>query len=189
MNYKLYIMITIPLSAAAAAAIFFEYGLSVQSVLFSAAAAVLAAIAIEDAMTKEIHDVLLWGLLLIAAAACLAGSFDGAVRWQQHIGIGGRIAGASCLSILMIIVNIVTRRLSGRDSFGSGDIILCIAAGFLLGVEKTLAAGALSFIAAGFFAAFILVSGRAKKDDSFALGPFLCAAFIFELICKSHILQ
>ena len=182
MNHKRYIIITTTLSAAAAAAIFFVYGPSVRSVIYSAAAAVLAAIAVEDALTKEIHDIFLWGLLLIAAADCFAAAFSGTGLWQHSAGPVERIAGAASLSVLMIVVNTVARHVSGRTGFGSGDVFLCIAAGSLLGLEKTLAAGAVSFIAAGLFAAVILISGRAKKDDSFALGPFLCMSFFIELV-------
>ena len=171
MDTKKLFVTTMILSAAAAAGIFFLYGITRQSVLFSVAAAVLIAIAIEDALTKEIHDVFLI-LLFVIGAVLPAENTDALVR---------HIAGVVALSMPLACVSCISKKILGTESIGAGDIILCGGAGLILGPEKVLIAGAEAFIAAGIYAAAILILGRARKDDTFALGPFLCAAFIVGL--------
>lgn len=171
MNNKRYFVITMTLSAAAAAGVFLLQGTAVRSAMNAAAAAVFTTIAAEDAMTKEIHDVLLaalyvTGLLLIANEP---GMFP------------AKTAGALCLSVPMAIVNGISKIFFETDSLGSGDIILCGAAGLILGWEDVLTAGAAAFIVSGVCAAVMLVTGKMKKDDTIPLGPFLCTSFVLFL--------
>ena len=172
MDTKKLFITTMILSAAAAAGIFSLYGITRQSVLFSVAAAVLIAIALEDALTKEIHDVFLI-LLFVIGAVLPAENTDALAR---------HIAGMISVSVPLACVSCISKRILGTESIGAGDIILCGGAGLILGSAKVLIAGAAAFIAAGIYAAAILILGRAKKDDTFALGPFLCVAFIVELL-------
>ena len=140
--------------------------------MFSVAAAVLIAIAVEDALTKEIHDVFLI-LLFVIGAVLPAENTDALAR---------HIAGMISVSVPLACVSCISKRILGTESIGAGDIILCGGAGLILGSAKVLIAGAAAFIAAGIYAAAILILGRAKKDDTFALGPFLCAAFIVGML-------
>ena len=168
MDTNKFFVTTMILSAAATAGIFSLYGITRQSVLFSVAAAVLIVIAIEDALTKEIHDVFL--ILLIVIGVALPAENTDALALH--------IAGMSALSMPLACVSYVSKRILGTESIGAGDIVLCGGAGLILGPEKVLIAGTAAFIAAGIYAAAILILGRVKKDDTFALGPFLCTAFI-----------
>jgi prepilin signal peptidase PulO-like enzyme (type II secretory pathway) len=194
MKKKQYVMIASIMSVAVAAGIFYTYGTCFKAALYTAAAVCLAVIAAEDAATRQIHDVLLLSVALLGAcdlaydmsffmdhASDAAGVIAKGAGSACVPAVAGRIAGAVSISVPMIIVNMISRRVTGNTSFGSGDVILCSVCGVLFGVDKTVSACALAFIGAGIYAAFLLLSGRADKRDVFAFGPFLCAGFIISV--------
>lgn len=184
------------LSAAAAAGIFYIYGAGIKGGIYALAAVCMIIIAAEDAMTRQIHDVLLLAIALLGFAdyyielysVCSVNSaicrdmLQGLRNVVILSGLPGRTAGAFCVSLPMMLTNIISRRLTGKDSFGSGDVILCAVCGLLLGAERTLLACAVAFISAGIYAAFLLFGRKASGQDVFAFGPFISIGFLFEMV-------
>ena len=160
------------LSAAAAAGIFYIYGAGIKGGIYALTAACLIIIAAEDAMTRQIHDV-----LLLAVAVLGAADYFAALPYMPD-----RAAGALCVSFPMMLINLITLKSMGKDSFGSGDVILCFVCGFLFGIRSTILACLTAFMCAGIYAAFLLICRKASGQDVFAFGPFISIGFLFEMV-------
>lgn len=193
-------------------------GVNLWSVIRFVSACFLVAIAVEDALTKEIHDVLLLGLalsgigtLLLSAIghdACvlscfISGGFDFsslagsglgvsstsgygsgsglfqfnliAPRWCL-IGGSARIVGALCVSLPMLAITLIW-----SGSFGSGDVLMCIGAGLILGPAHILSGVAIAMVMAGVLSSALLLFGILKRTDSIPFGPFLSIGFLIML--------
>lgn len=164
MESRRYMIWVIVLSAAAAAGIVCIYGMTMIAFLYMVSSLCLAAIAVEDAMTKEIHDILLGCLLVLGIAACF---IDGSVNGS--VGAGERVAGSLCVSVPMACMGAAM-----KNSLGMGDVFLCCFGGFLLGWERICIAVMGACIAAGIYGAVMLALGKKGLKDTFAFGPFLC---------------
>lgn len=133
-----------------------------------AALFILLAIAIEDAKTKMIHNILLYALILDGVMAItILGEPDPACG----------VLGAVCVSLPMALINVIS-----KGGIGAGDILICIGAGLLLGPEGMLAAGTVAGILAGAFGTILLIMGKAGKGDTIPLGPFLAIGIIFAIV-------
>jgi leader peptidase (prepilin peptidase)/N-methyltransferase len=88
-------------------------------------------------------------------------------RWPDAL--LGVLAGAAPLFLIDRITLLVLK----KDGFGYGDIKLMAMCGLFLGGRFTLYAFFFAFVTGGLYAAFLLFSGRAKKDSYLAFGPFL----------------
>ena len=66
-------------------------------------------------------------------------------------------------------------------SFGLGDVKFCLSAGPILGLAASMEAWLAGLHAAGAYGAVLLVFRRAKKEERFALGPFLIAGYLWML--------
>ena len=163
MNRKRYLMIVLLLSLAAAGGIIYYHGVTWKAALYTGASVCLVSVAVEDAATLKIHDVLSVYLMLFG----IAGVFI-----EPDIGIPERIAGSLCVAVPMAGFGGIL-----KGGFGGGDILLCVSAGFLLGWRGMLDACVIAFLVAGVYAAVLLVSKRARGNSSFAFGPFLCTGF------------
>ena len=160
------------LSAAAAEGIFYIYGAGIKGGIYALTAACLIIIAAEDAMTRQIHDVLLLAVAVLGAADYFAAFSD----------MPDRAAGALCVSLPMMLINLITLRSMEKNSFGSGDVILCFVCGFLFGIRSTLFACLTAFMCAGIYAAFLLIGRKASGQDVFAFGPFISMGFLLEMV-------
>ena len=160
MDNRKYMIWVIVLSVAAAAGIVYIYGMTLKALLYAIVSLCLVAIAVEDAMTCEIHDMLLGCLLVLGIASYFI---------ETDIGAADRIIGALCVSLPMFGLGTVM-----KNSLGIGDVFLCCFGGFLLGWEKICFAAMTACLAAGIYAAGMLIMKRKKLDESFAFGPFIC---------------
>ena len=66
-----------------------------------------------------------------------------------------------------------------REAIGYGDGLVMIALGILVGGKNCLASGMAALMMSGIFAVFLLLSGRAKKQDQIAFVPFLFMGAVF----------
>ncbi|WP_283245059.1 prepilin peptidase [Qiania dongpingensis] len=121
---------------------------------------VLTVTALIDADTMEIPDGC-W-IALAALAAVSVFTMDG-------VSIPSRIIGMICVSVPMLLVTLIV-----REAFGGGDIKLTAAAGLFLGWKLMLVSGAMAVFLGGGYGIFLLASGKKKRKDHFAFGPFLC---------------
>ena len=69
----------------------------------------------------------------------------------------------------------------GPGAFGLGDVKMIVLMGFVLGVPAVLVGVVLGTLAAGAFAAFLLISGRASRRDYIPHGPFLALGAVIGL--------
>ena len=96
---------------------------------------------------------------------------DGAaVLWDMALG-------AATPAVLMLWMDGIA-----PGSFGFGDIKFCLAAGPMLGLSGAMEAFIAALLAAGAYGAALLVFRRAKKEERFALGPFLIAGYLWMVI-------
>ena len=163
-----------------------------------AAAAILIAVSVEDIRTMEISDRHSAALLLLAAldmlievalsgvaagSAGVIGSGAGGADMKAEVVAmaADRAAGAFLISGAMLMMDLIA------DAFGEGDVLLCFAAGALLGWKGMLFATVLAMMMAGLFAAAALATGRLQRRSVFPFGPFLafgiCCSLAHETYC------
>ena len=144
------------------------------------ASIVLISIAAEDALTKHIHDLLLLALFLCGLAFFCASFFTSSLNLSSGKMLPATpmdcILGSVCVSVPMLIVSLIY-----RGSFGSGDILMCIGAGLMLGCEAMLRGTAIAMILAGALSALLLISNKLKPTDTIAFGPFLSVGFLIAM--------
>lgn len=133
---------------------------------------VLIGISIVDMRQRRIPDKLNAMLFLLGA---------GSGFLFEEISFVSRLGGAVAVSIPMLLVACIF-----RESIGGGDIKLTAAGGMLLGIWGNLFAVSSGLIFGGVYGAGLLLTKKARRKDSFALGPFLCvgiaAAFLMQQI-------
>ena len=139
-----------------------------------ALAFMLLTITLIDFDTQEIPDGLIIFGAISGAVWVVLGYisptlFPGSLTWLDAL--LGMVAGAAPL----FIFDRLTILILGKDGFGYGDYKLMAVVGIFLGWQVTLGAFFFAFIAGGIFAAFLMASGRAKRGEYMAFGPFLCA--------------
>jgi len=144
------------------------YGWSVLTVISFSAGCILLTVALIDADTQEIPDVLVIALSVIAVCSAV---------FTRDIPLLHRIVGIFAVSVPMLLINLIR-----KTSFGGGDIKLCASGGFLLGWQHMLTGGFLALLAGGAFGVFLLVSKKKERRDHFAFGPFLAAGMYVALL-------
>ena len=133
------------------------------AVPFSIAAAACIGCALSDAYTGYIFDaVTLPGLGIALLASAAAGVFNQCAA--------GALAAGGALGVLYV----VTR---GRG-LGMGDIKMACCIGAGLGAAGSLGAIAISFIAGGAYAAYLLIAKRGSRGDCMRFGPYLAFGFL-----------
>ena len=158
--------------------IVFVSGLSVIPLSFFAF--ILLCITLIDWEIQEIPDGLIIagtavGFLWVAAAFFAPNLLHSAPNW--HEALLGVLAGG----LPLLVLDRISLWLLKKDGFGYGDVKLMAMAGLFLGWQLIFAAFFFAFITAGCYAAFLLLSGRAKRGAYIAFGPFLCAGSLFAL--------
>ncbi len=109
----------------------------------------------------------LW--LVLVAAQCARGGEGGAAFFARGVVGGIAIAGIS------LVCAFVGDRLSGRESFGGGDVKLLFVMGLFAGLEGVLATLGIACALALMYCGARAVAKRPVRDFPFA--PFLTAAF------------
>jgi len=148
-------------------------GLTLSGVLLSFALWLLLLIAMIDARTQGIPDVLSLPFILLAAAyAFVVGPFTLAAP-------------------LALLVFFGVQWLFSRGAWvGSGDILLGIGIGFLLGdLASALLCLGLSYVIGALFASALLLRGKVTRKTHIPFGPFLAAATMLTLVLGNGMLQ
>jgi prepilin signal peptidase PulO-like enzyme (type II secretory pathway) len=132
----------------------------------------LLLIAIIDARTQTIHDALNFSFIVFSAAHAVA--------------IGQlQISGALFLALFFGAQWLVSR---GRW-VGSGDILLGVGIGFLLGGwEQSLLCLGLAYILGAMVASCLLLLKKASRKSHMPFGPFLAAAALLTIMFGDRIL-
>ena len=122
-------------------------------------AALLLCIALVDLRTRRIPNELVLALLAWAVVQLF---WLGQPAWGASA-VGLLVAGG----LFFLLVH------TGRGVVGSGDAKLMAAIGALLGYPTVLAGVLVGVLAGGLAAAFLLLTKRAGRSDTFAYGPYL----------------
>ncbi|MEE3362036.1 MAG: A24 family peptidase [Anaerovoracaceae bacterium] len=161
------------LCAAAAALSVAASGPGADAAVSCAAMCVLAYAAIVDIEIMEIPDGAHAALIVLAAFQMMTGS---------DISLLSRIAGALAVSLPMLAFDC-----AAFEAFGGGDIKLCAACGFFLGIDALLTGFFISVTAAGIFAAVMLAAGKMERRQYFAFGPFLAGGMSAAVLAGGRI--
>jgi len=150
-----------------------------SAIFLSLFAFILLTIALIDWDTQEIPDSLLLVALLAGVTWLVLGNFT---RIFPHapglIDAGmGMFAGA----IPLLAIDRLMLLLVKKDGFGYGDVKLMAVAGLFLGWRAVVMAFFFAFVTGGAFAIFLLVTGRARRGEYIAFGPFLAGGIIAAL--------
>ena len=138
-----------------------------QSFTAFAVCAILLCIALTDADTMEIPTALLIALVPFAV---------GAVWVWGEVPVLERGIGLFAISVPMFLL-----ALAVKGAFGEGDMILIAVCGFLLGWKCVLLAMFLAIMAGGGYAAALLFTGKGKRRQQIAFGPYLCVGIAVSL--------
>jgi len=87
-----------------------------------------------------------------------------------EVGLVSRAIGIFAVSVPLYVMALFI-----EGAFGGGDIKLMAACGAFLGWQLNLFALAFAVFTGGLYGASLLATGRAKRGEHFAFGPFLCA--------------
>lgn len=154
---------------------FIAKGFSLESVIIFAIASILIAIAMIDFDTMTIPDELVVAIIPLAI---------GIAFLQKDISILSRIIAFFEISIPMIILNYFV-----QDSFGGGDIKLISICGIILGWKCTLLAMFVAILIGGFYAVYLLLSGKSKKGAHIAFGPYICIGVYISMLYGNEIIK
>ena len=120
---------------------------------------VLAYIAAIDTLKNKItnRSLILLGVVGIAAT------------YHFPISITKRLWGGVINSGALFLINLIR-----PGAFGGGDVKLLAIAGFLLGIRGGVLALCAAFLSGGVVSVLLLVTGKKRRTDSMAFGPYIC---------------
>jgi len=139
-----------------------------MTLVASAAAVILLAVAMFDLTAMEIPNGLVAALIPAAAACFLA---------QPGIPPLSRGIGLIIISVPMLILALLI-----NGAFGGGDIKLMAVCGVMLGWQSALLAFFISIVTAGFMSLGLIAAGKAAKGAHIPFGPHLCAGVMAALL-------
>lgn len=87
------------------------------------------------------------------------------------------LIGFFVISIPLLIITLIV-----PGAFGGGDIKLMFGLGGLLGWKLSIVAIFISIVAGGLVGVIGLITGKLKRKDHFAFGPFLCIGVVIALL-------
>ncbi len=89
-----------------------------------------------------------------------------------------RFIGLLVISVPMMLINLICRKVIGRDGFGGGDVKLMFAAGFLMGTKGIFAAFFMGAIVGGIIGVYSMTVLKKKGKDPIPFGPSLCIGLV-----------
>jgi len=98
--------------------------------------------------------------------------------WLSHV------VGIFCIAVPMIIINLIV-----ADSFGGGDIFLCVACGLFLGWQNMLVATFIGIVLGGIYGVYLLAKKKKEKKEHFAFGPFLAFGITIAMFWGRSIIE
>ena len=110
-------------------------------------------------------------MCVLIAVLALIRFFTSPVTTQSLISC---LCGAVVLSVPMLIAALVI-----RNGFGGGDIKMMAAAGLFLGLDKTIIAGLIAFLIAGFYGVYLLFTKKRGAKEKVKLAPYLALGCAF----------
>ncbi len=131
----------------------------------------LVQVSLCDIREMRIPDRLNLGILLLG----LGRQAVSTLCWPGAV-LGGLLAAALPMYLVAVAF---------PGSLGGGDIKLAAAAGVYLGAGGVLRGTGAGVVAAGIYAAVCLLLHKKTARQTFPLGPFLAAGYMYQIICSS----
>lgn len=172
----------VELVCAAALAVFYtRYGLSISFAFLTFVTVVLLLTAAIDWLHRSIYTL----FILLPALICVLVS-----NWIPGLGLIPSLVGVFIAGFSFLILFMLARILFPAKSapFGLGDVYLGIFIGAAVGVTHLMPALFYGMLAAGVFAAGILLlryTGRANMPQYISYGTFLCLGALAYLVVQS----
>ena len=163
------------LTAILFAIIYWQVGLSWPGLFLAIIVSILIVIATYDILHLEIPDILTYLGILFALGLLLLNLVEaGQLSWENLIPYGyAIITAAGFLGFLVI--------LSRGKWMGSGDILLGVLMGILLGMPSVLVGLFLAFVFGSIVGLILIAAKKKTLKDAVPFGPFLVAGTIIAL--------
>ena len=152
---------------------------SLSAVFLSLFIFLLLTVSLIDRDTQEIPDVLPFVIALVGVGWVVAGHFS--PLFPKAPGFISAVLGILAGGLPLFIVDKLVLAVFKKDGFGYGDVKLMAASGIFLGVQLIFVAFFIAFVTGGVYAAFLLSTGRARRGEYIAFGPFLCIGTVTAL--------
>ena len=149
--------------------------ISLRGAVIFAYLGILLVVALIDWDTQMIYDRFHIMILVLTVLAIWL--------FPEH-GIVSRLLGAVVISVPMLVLALVI-----PGAFGGGDIKLMAVSGLFLGVGATVCAMFIGLLTGGGYGVFMLLSGKLKKEDHFAFGPFLAVGLAISAFAGDQIVK
>ena len=150
------------------------YGQSSEFLLFTGLAYLLIAVTFIDID----HFIIPNGFIILGLLALVPALFLG---WlPMHWGDG--INGSLCFAGFLFAMGVIGQFILKKESIGFGDVKLGLILGGFLGLELSMLALYLSFVAAAIIVITMLVRGNAQRGMKIPFGPYLAAGTLGALL-------
>jgi len=149
---------------------------SLSAIFLSLFAFILLSVGIIDWDTGEIPDGLLIAATIIGVVWIVCGYIS--PLFSHAPGFNDAGLGILAGGLPLLVVDKLTIVLVKKDGFGYGDVKLMAVAGLFIGWQLVFIAFFIAFISGGIAATVLLITGRAKRGEYIAFGPFLCCGVI-----------
>lgn len=172
-----YTLICAVLNGVLYAGIYLRYGITVRSVLYCLCTTVLIYVAAVDWKTQYIPVecnilIFIFGLIRLALSPEL---------WLEQI------IGLLSVSLILCLVDLIGRKITGGSVMGGGDIKLMAAAGFLLGWKLNIVAFMMGCVLGSVIHLSIMKIG--KGEHRLAFGPYLSMGIYIAMICGEQLMS
>lgn len=143
---------------------YWRFGLTMQLLVALLLLFLLLCVFLIDMDSMTIPNGLVLCFLVPAGLALCAAGMDGFV-W--------RLWGMAAVSAPMLLLALLI-----PDCFGGGDIKLMAVCGFILGLGPVVLAFFLAVVSCGAVCAVLLLSGKSKRGEHIAFGPYLACGVL-----------
>lgn len=154
---------------------FARFGLDLFVLISFGVSAILLAVALIDHDTMEIPDSLVIAIIPFAVFSVWG--------WPE-VSLTQRFIGFFTISAPMFLLTLII-----HEAFGGGDIKLMAVCGFLLGWKNTLFAFFIALLLGGGYAIYLLASGKSRKGEHLAFGPYLCVGIVSAIFFGSEMIN
>jgi len=153
---------------------------SLSAIFLSLLAFVLLAVFVIDYDTQQIPDSLLVFAAIVGVGWVILGQFSPlfSLSFPNAPGFISAFLGILAGGLPLLVIDRLVLLLYKKDGFGYGDVKLMAVSGLFLGWQLIIVAFFIAFISGGAFAVYLLVTGRARRGEYIAFGPFLCGGVI-----------
>lgn len=170
------------------AAVTFQFGMSLETVVFCAFSAMLFALSIIDLQTKLLPDsIVLPGLI----GACLLSilSLHSGISPYWNVSPLQAFTGMAAGGLPLLILAWSYEKITGREGMGGGDIKLMFFIGALLGPGAALLTLFLGSLSGAVIGTLVLRLGNRDRHTQIPFGPFLSGAAWISMMWGDRIIR